>query len=58
MPLAVAQVLYLKDLPSDIAENLVAAQTITHIVVYPKAGADVPKPSPRPSRRRCRTSRP
>ena len=43
MPLRIAQVLYLKDLPPDIADNLVASQTITHIVVYPKAGADVPK---------------
>jgi putative ABC transport system permease protein len=42
MPLEVAQVLYLQDLPSDVAENLVAAQTITHIVVYPKPGVDVP----------------
>ena len=42
MPLTIAQVLYLKDLPPDVADNLVATQTITHIVVYPKAGADVP----------------
>ena len=42
MPLEVAQVLYLQDLPADVAENLVAARTITHIVVYPKPGADVP----------------
>jgi putative ABC transport system permease protein len=43
MPLRIAQVLYLKDLPQDVSENLVATETITHIVVYPKAGADVPK---------------
>jgi len=43
MPLTIAQVLYLKDLPPDVADNLVASQTITHIVVYPKAGADVPR---------------
>ena len=43
MPLTIAQVLYLKDLPPDVADNLVATQTITHIVVYPKPGADVPK---------------
>jgi len=43
MPLTVAQILYLKDLPRDVADNLVATQTITHIVVYPKVGADVPK---------------
>jgi len=42
MPLEVAQVLYLQDLPADVAENLVSAQTITHIVIYPKAGADAP----------------
>ncbi|MFL5686473.1 MAG: ABC transporter permease [Chloroflexota bacterium] len=42
MPLTIAQALYLHDLPADIAENLVAGDTITHIVVYPKAGADVP----------------
>jgi putative ABC transport system permease protein len=41
MPLAAAQELYVKDLPADIAEKTVAADTITHIVVYPKAGADV-----------------
>jgi len=41
MPLAAAQELYVKDLPVDIAEKTVAADTITHIVVYPKAGADV-----------------
>lgn len=42
MPLAAAQELYVKDLPSDIAEKTVASDTITHIVVYPKTGADVP----------------
>ncbi len=41
MPLAAAQELYVKDLPADIAEKTVAADTITHIVVYPRAGADV-----------------
>jgi putative ABC transport system permease protein len=41
MPLEVSQILYLQDLPPDVAKNLVAAQTITHIVVYPKPGADV-----------------
>ena len=41
MPLAAAQELYVKDLPADIAEKTVAADTITHIVVYPQAGADV-----------------
>src|SRR6478736_2842193 len=39
MPLTVAQILYLKDLPRDVADNLVATQTITHIVVYPKVAA-------------------
>lgn len=43
MPLTIAQALYLKDLPPDVAEKLVASQTITHIVVYPEAGADVPQ---------------
>ena len=41
MPLPAAQELYVKDLPADIAEKTVAAETITHIVVYPRAGADV-----------------
>jgi len=41
MPLAAAQELYVKDLPAEIAEKTVAADTITHIVVYPQAGADV-----------------
>jgi putative ABC transport system permease protein len=41
MPLAAAQELYVDDLPSDIAAKTVAAQTITHIVVYPRPGADV-----------------
>ena len=38
---AAAQELYVKDLPADIADKMVAAQTITHIVIYPKPGADV-----------------
>ena len=58
MPLEVAQVLYLQDLPADIAENLVASQTITHIVVYPKPGADVPSPGGSPRSHASRTSRP
>jgi putative ABC transport system permease protein len=41
MPLAAAQELYVKDLPAEIAEKTVASQTITHIVVFPKVGADV-----------------
>jgi putative ABC transport system permease protein len=41
MPLTVAQRLYMKDLPADIASQLVPAQTITHIVVYPRPGQDV-----------------
>jgi putative ABC transport system permease protein len=41
MPLAAAQELYVNDLPSDIAAKTVASDTITHIVVYPKPGADV-----------------
>ena len=41
MPLDVAQGLYLKDLPEDIAAKLVASDTITHVVVYPSPGADV-----------------
>ena len=41
MPLTVAQRLYMKDLPADIASQLVPAQTITHIVVYPPPGQDV-----------------
>jgi|tagenome__1003787_1003787.scaffolds.fasta_scaffold20856415_2 putative ABC transport system permease protein len=40
MPLTVAQVLYLKDLPVDVSKALVARDTITHIVVYPTPGAD------------------
>jgi len=41
MPLAAAQNLYVDDLPPDIAVKTVAAQTITHIVVYPRPDADV-----------------
>jgi putative ABC transport system permease protein len=41
MPMAAAQELYVKDLPPDIAQKIVASQTITHIVVYPQPGADV-----------------
>jgi putative ABC transport system permease protein len=41
MPLAAVQDLYVKDLPADVADKLVASQTITHIVVYPRPGADV-----------------
>jgi len=41
MPLAAAQRLYVKDLPPDMADSLVPAQTITHIVVYPRAGENV-----------------
>jgi putative ABC transport system permease protein len=40
MPLDVAQPLYVDDLPTDVADALVPAQTITHIVVYPKPGTD------------------
>lgn len=41
MPLTAAQRLYVKDLPPDMAGNLVPAQTITHVVVYPRAGENV-----------------
>jgi putative ABC transport system permease protein len=41
MPLAAAQDLYIKDLPEDVAKELVASATITHIVIYPKPGTDV-----------------
>jgi putative ABC transport system permease protein len=41
MPLAAAQRLYVKDLPPDMAGNLIPAQTITHIVIYPAPGVDV-----------------
>jgi len=40
MPLAVAQRLYVKDLPAEIADQLVPGETITHIVVYPRPGQD------------------
>ena len=36
MPLAAAQRLYVKDLPAEIADQLVPRETITHIVVYPR----------------------
>ena len=55
MPMAAAQELYVKDLPADIAEKIVASQTITHIVVYPKPGADVDALAG-DSKRRYRTS--
>src|SRR6478672_9723981 len=41
MPLGSAQRLYVKDLPPDMADRLVPAQTITHIVVYPRPGENV-----------------
>jgi putative ABC transport system permease protein len=41
MPLTAAQRLYVKDLPPDMAGNLIPAQTITHIVIYPAPGVDV-----------------
>lgn len=40
LPLAAAQEIYVKGLPAEIAEKVVASETITHIVVYPKPGID------------------
>lgn len=41
MPLEPAQRLYVAGLPEDVAAALVPAETITHIVIFPKAGVDV-----------------
>ena len=41
MPLEAVQQLYVKDLPEDIADTIVPAQTITNIVIYPTPGTDV-----------------
>ena len=41
MPLAAAQQLYVAGLPADVADTITPPETITHIVVYPKVGANL-----------------
>ena len=58
MPLTIAQVLYLKDLPADVADNLVAVADDHPHRRLPEGRVPTSRSSPQPSRRRCRTSRP
>jgi putative ABC transport system permease protein len=41
MPLSAVQLLYVQELPDDLAEGLVPADTITNIVIYPTPGTNV-----------------